>query len=50
MFQKNYNLFEFGSTEVGKYMHSKTDSLDNVDIQMLIKLREFNIELLNEYV
>ena len=39
--QKYFNLFEYGSSEVGKFMHSEHDSLENVDVALLKKLCEF---------
>ena len=36
--QNDFSLFEYGSSEVGKYMHSETDSLENVDTEMLGEL------------
>ncbi|MBD3213290.1 MAG: M20/M25/M40 family metallo-hydrolase [Candidatus Lokiarchaeota archaeon] len=48
LFQNGFNLFEFGSTNVGKYMHSKFDTLENVDARVLKKLCEFLVELLEE--
>jgi putative aminopeptidase FrvX len=48
LFQKGFNLFEFGSTDVGKYMHSKFDTLENVDAGVLKKLCKFLVELLEE--
>jgi len=46
LFQKSFNLYEFGSTDVGKYMHSEYDKLENVDAAVLKKLCEFLVELL----
>jgi len=47
LLRKKYNTFEFGSSEVGKYMHSKNDSLENVDSALMGKLCEFIIHALN---
>lgn len=48
LFQKGFNLFEFGSTDVGKHMHSEYDTLGNVDVSVLKKLCDFLVELLDE--
>ncbi|TFG13270.1 MAG: M20/M25/M40 family metallo-hydrolase [Promethearchaeota archaeon] len=39
--QHNFTLFEYESSEVGKYMHSEKDSLENVDTDMLQELCNF---------
>ncbi len=44
LFRKKFNLFEFGSPEAGQYMHSKYDSLENVDAHLLKELCEFIVE------
>lgn len=49
LFQKEFNLYEHGSTEVGRYMHSKYDALDNVNISKLKEICEFVIDLLKDY-
>ncbi|MBD3193569.1 MAG: M20/M25/M40 family metallo-hydrolase [Candidatus Lokiarchaeota archaeon] len=48
LFQNDFNLFEFGSTDVGKFMHSENDNLGNVSPEILKKLCEFLVELLEE--
>jgi hypothetical protein len=45
--KKNFNSLEIGSTEVGKFMHSEKDSLENVDTNLMGRLCEFIIELSN---
>jgi hypothetical protein len=45
LLKKKYNTFEFGSSEVGKFMHSDKDSLENVDTALMSKLCEFIIDL-----
>jgi hypothetical protein len=47
--RKNFNLFEYGSSEVGKFMHSEHDSLENVDVSILKKLCEFTINTLEYF-
>lgn len=49
LFQKGFNLYEHGSTEAGNYMHSKYDSIKNVDISKLKSTCEFVIELVKDY-
>jgi len=39
--QHDFTLFEYESSEVGKYMHSEKDSLENVDCDMLQELCNF---------
>lgn len=39
--QNNFSLFEFESSEVGKFMHSENDSLENVNVDMLAELCKF---------
>jgi len=39
--QNDFTLFEYESSEVGKYMHSKNDSLENVNVDMLAELCKF---------
>ena len=39
--QHDFTLFEYESSEVGKYMHSEKDSLENVDTDMLQELCNF---------
>lgn len=46
---KGFNLFEYSSREVGKFMHSESDSLDKVDITLLKNICEFNFELLDYF-
>jgi len=48
LYRKGFNLFEFGSTNVGKFMHSEYDKLENVDVGVLKKLCEFLVELLED--
>jgi hypothetical protein len=36
--QNDFSLFEYGSSEVGRFMHSETDSLENVDTKILGEL------------
>jgi putative aminopeptidase FrvX len=47
--RKNFSLFEYGSSEVGKYMHSDVDCLKNVDTDMLAELCEFIKSNINSY-
>jgi len=47
LFQKNFNLIEYGSSEVGNFMHSEYDSLENVDVSVLKKLCEFIVDTLH---
>ncbi|MFX1414855.1 MAG: M28 family peptidase [Promethearchaeota archaeon] len=47
--RKNFNLFEYGSSEVGRFMHSEHDSLENVDVSLLKKLCEFIITTLEYF-
>ena len=49
LFQKNFNLIEYGSSEVGKFMHSEHDSLENVDVDVLKKLCKFIIDTLEYF-
>lgn len=49
LFQKNFNLIEYGSSEVGKFMHSEYDSLENVDVSVLKKLCKFIVDSLEYY-
>jgi hypothetical protein len=49
LLRKGFNLYEHGSTEAGKFMHSKNDKIENVEIPQLQKLCEFIVELLDEY-
>jgi hypothetical protein len=50
LFRKGYNLFEYGSPEVGKFMHSKHDSLLNVDTSLLKQICKFVIKTLEDLI
>jgi len=47
--QRDFSLFEYSSSEVGKYMHSELDSLENVDTGMLKNLCDFIVSTINSF-
>jgi hypothetical protein len=47
--QRDFSLFEYSSSEVGKYMHSEFDSLENVDTGMLKNLCDFIVSTINSF-
>jgi len=47
--QQDFSLFEYESSEVGKYMHSENDSLENVDTDMLEELCDFIYKTIISY-
>lgn len=47
LLRKGFNEFEYGSSNVGKYMHSDLDSLKNVNPAQLVRLCKFVIDTLN---